>query len=104
MLWLVAGGHALFGDGAPAPVVSQKAAEAEHFRFQFFDDLGFELFVELIEDCAIKHGRGGVHERFLQVSREWMVLYVTTIGDRDGSLFTGLTMRHEPRGEDCQFS
>ena len=66
---LVAGGHALFGDGAPAPVVSKHAAE-EHFRFQLFDDLGFELFVELIEDCAVKHGRGGAHGRFLQVSRE----------------------------------
>ena len=31
---------------------------------------GFKLFVELIEDCAVKHGRGGVHERFLQVSQE----------------------------------
>ena len=57
---LVAGGHALFGDGAPAPVVSKQAAE-EHFWFQLFDDLGIELFVELIEDCAVKHGRGGVH-------------------------------------------
>ena len=67
---LVAGGHALFGDGASVLVVSKQAAEAEHFWFQLFDDLGFELFVELIEDCAVKHGRGGVHERFLQVSRE----------------------------------
>ena len=33
-----------------------------------------------------------------------MVLYVTTISDRDGSLFAGLTECHEPRSEDCQFS
>ena len=32
-----------------------------------------------------------------------MVLYVTTIGDRDGSLFTGLTVRHEPGGKTVNF-
>lgn len=42
-------------------------------------------------------------DSFKSLGNEWF-LYVTTIGDRDGSLFTGLTVRHEPRGEDCQFS
>jgi len=44
-----------------------------------------------------------MRDSFKYLGSEWF-LYVTTIGDRDGSLFTGLTMRHEPRDEDCQFS
>ena len=43
-----------------------------------------------------------MRDSFKYLGNEWF-LYVTTIGDRDGSLFTGLTVRHEPRVKTVSF-